>query len=112
MYEGGNLAEAGMLMVHVSSDAPAVKVAMEASMPYLVSRGLDLVKAQADALNYQMEKGASAREPNFNHPIAESFANTIKLASGQIELNAVLENLKAKYAAADNALKQAARNSL
>lgn len=107
MYDGGNLAEVAHLMSAVHGEPVSVKTAMTYAMEELVRHGIDPVKAQVDAIQYQMEKGASARVPNLDHPIAQAYADLHKLAEGSAVLGESWAQLKGQYDQVESVLQEA-----
>jgi hypothetical protein len=107
LWGGGNFGEVAHLMSAVDGQPDRVKVAMDILMPELLRQGLDPVKARAEAIQYQMEKGASARVPNTDHPIAQAYADFHKLAEGSALLEQSWTQLKGQYDEVEGVLREA-----
>jgi len=107
MYDGGNLGEVAHLMSAVHGDRDRMKVSMDSAMKELLRHGIDPVKAQAASIQYQMEKGASARKPNPDHPITQAYADLCKVAEGGEVLQESWSQIKSQYDEVDSVLKEA-----
>jgi len=107
MYEGGNLGEVAHLMSAVYGEPVSIKTAMASAMEELLRHGIDITKAQANAIQYQMEKGASARVPNLEHPIAQAYSDLLKLSEGNAVLGESWSQLKSQYDQVESVLKEA-----
>lgn len=107
LWEGGNLGEVAHLMSAVHGEPISIKTAMTLAMEELTRQGIDIVKAKAAAIQYEMEKSASARTPNLGHPIAQAYSDLHKLAEGNILLDAAWSDLKQKYTLVERALQGA-----
>lgn len=81
VLSGNNLGEVVHVMAGLGTPEQ-VKEAMEQIMPALERRvPMKLASLQADIISYEMEKGASARVVNPEHPIAKAFAGMLKAAA-------------------------------
>lgn len=109
LHAGENFGEVSHLLARV--DKGHLKVALSLVMPYLVKQGLDPVKARAEAIQYEMEKGASARAPNLGHPLAEAYATVCKLAHAIPVLYLARDQIKERYNLVDKALQEAMVNA-
>jgi hypothetical protein len=107
LREGGNIGEITHLMAHVSPDETMIKSAMSAATKEIQKHGFNLAALQAQSINYEMEKGASARTVNPQHPISDSYATMCKLAEGQRVLDESYTTLKQKHEEIESVLKQA-----
>jgi hypothetical protein len=107
MYDGGNLAEVAHLMSAAGGDPGNVKTAMSLAMKELLRHGIDPVKAQADAIQYEMVKGASVRVPNLDHPIAQAYADLCKLADGGAVLREGWAQIRGQYRQVESVLQEA-----
>jgi hypothetical protein len=103
---GGNLGEVAHLMGAIAPPE-IVKVALEGAIPELTRRGLDPARLQTASIRYEMEKSASARVPNTNHPIAHTFAAFVKLAEGQAVLDEAVVEVETLLKEAEAVIKQA-----
>jgi hypothetical protein len=106
LWNGGNLGEVAHLMSSVNSSASDMKTVLASAMPELVRQGLDPVKARAQMISYEMEKGASSRVPNPNHPIARTYGDLLKLAEGDSILKVSCSQLQEQYRVVDVALRE------
>lgn len=111
LHNGGNLGEAASLMNSITGDVGHVGATLSAAMPYLVKRGFDSVKAQARAIQYEMEKGASCRTPNLAHPLAETYAALYKVAAASTLLDAARSNLQQQFDLVEKSLQEAMVNA-
>jgi len=111
LRSGGNLGEVAHLMTAVHGSPVELKEVLATAMPYLVRQGLDPVKAKVAAIQYEMEKGASARTPNLKHPIAEAYSDLHKLADGTQLLDAAWSQLNQQYEVVERALREAMVNA-
>lgn len=105
---GGNMGEVAHLMGGMASE-DQVKVAMENIMPTLHRRlpEWELPKLAAELIHYEMEKSASARMVNPEHPIAQAFAGVLKLAQTHDDLKAVEAELIPLYEETSKLVSQA-----
>lgn len=110
LWGGGNLGEVAHLMSAVDDDPTALKTALASVMPELTRQGIDIVKAKAAAIRYEMEKGASARTPNLRHPIADAYADLLKLAEGTQLLTEAWSQLNQQHRVVEKALQEAMVN--
>lgn len=111
MWEGGNLAEVAQLMSAVHGEPVSIKTAMASALQELVRQGIDITKAKAEAIQYEMVKGASTRTPNLKHPIAEAYSDLHKLADGAQLLDAAWSQLSQQYKVAEKALQEGMRHA-
>lgn len=109
LLNGGNLGSVAHAMGLVTPP-DAVKIAMRAILPSLQKHGLDTAKAQADAICYEMVKGASARVVNPDNPLVQSYANMVKLAEGQATLEHSFGQLHSALSEVESTLKEAMVN--
>lgn len=107
LWDGGNFGEVAHLMSAVSTDADNVKIAMTLATPELIRQGLDPVRARAEAIEYEMTKGAGARVPNTNHPIAQAYLDLCKLAEGNEVLAISHARIRGNYEKVNRVLKEA-----
>ena len=107
LWDGGNFGEVAHLMSTVSDDQDTVKTAMDVLMPELLRQGLDPVRARAEAIEYEMVKGAGVRRPNPEHPIAQAYLDLCKLAEGNVVLEAAHNRIKSNYEDVDKVLTEA-----
>ena len=113
MYDNGNMGEVAHLMSHVQGDEVTVKVAMASVSEELQRHGFNSAHVQAQAIRYEMEKGASVRTVNPAHPIAHAYMDLYKLAEGQKVLDESHRTLQAKYDEVESVLKEAmAQNAI
>lgn len=112
MLSGGDLGEVAHLMSSVSDDPVKLKTALASVVPELERHGLNHAQARAKAIMYEMVKGASARVPNRNHPIARAYADMCKLAEGSVVLNSAYTQLQQQYRLVDKALQEAGLNAV
>jgi hypothetical protein len=106
LWNGGNLGEVAHLMSSVNGSESDMKTVLASAMPELVRQGLDPVKARAQMISYEMEKGASSRVPNSNHPIARTYGDLLKLAEGDSILKVSCSRLQEQYRVVDVALRE------
>jgi hypothetical protein len=109
LHGGANFGEVGHLLAAVNGDR--LKTVLASAMPYLIQHGLDPVKAKAASIQYEMEKGASTRTPNLNHPLADAYATLCKLASAIPVLETARSQIKERYDLLDKALQGAMTNA-
>jgi hypothetical protein len=106
LLRGGNFGEVIHSMGSVTPP-DAVKVAMKVVLPDLMAHGFDPVKAQAEAVEYEMVKGASARAPNPKNPLIQAYASAVKLAEGQAMLDATHEKFASMLKEVEDTVKEA-----
>jgi hypothetical protein len=85
MLGGGNFGE----LTHALSTAGTpgqVKEAMSFVVPELAKHGLDLTKARAGMVAYEMTKGASVRTVNPESSLMQTFAAMVKAGAAQLHL--------------------------
>lgn len=111
LYEGHNFGEVTHLLGSVSKSPEQLKTVLASAMPYLVKHGFDPVRARAEAIQYEMVKGASSRSPNPKHPVAEAYLDLCKIASAQPVLETACAQLKERYNLVDKALQGAMTNA-
>jgi hypothetical protein len=107
---GGNVGEVAHVLQSTpesSSHPHFTDVAVKHAMAALIGRGLDPVKMKAAAVQYEMEKGASARCANPGHPIVEAFQTFCKVAAAQDQLNAALQQLESTKAQVEQTYREA-----
>lgn len=101
MLSGGNIGEVAHAMGHVHGSDVGSVGALGVVVSGLKKHGFDLTKLQADAIVYEMDKSASARSINPDHPLVQSYADLHKIAQNQVVLDRSLSKLKSKYAEAE-----------
>lgn len=106
LWDGGNLGEVAHLMSAVHGDSVSMKTALASALPELQRQGLDIVKAEAAAIQYEMEKGASARTPNLGHPIAAAYSDLHKISEATVVLDTAWTQIKQQYDMAEKALQE------
>jgi hypothetical protein len=107
VHHGGNLGEVSHILSHISPSELLVKSAMVAAAQGLKHHGFNIPQLQARGIHYEMEKGASTRVINPEHPIAVSYTAMCKLAAGQSVLNQSHDDLNRKYQEIEDTLRQA-----
>jgi len=107
LWSGGNLGEVAHLMSAVHGEPVSIKTAMTSAMQELVRQGIDITKAKAAAIQYEMEKSASVRTPNLKHPIAEAYSDLHKLAEGSAVLDEAWARLNEQHTLVEKALQEA-----
>lgn len=95
---GGNLGEVVQLMGSLGSQ-DRVKMAMQNIMPALERRlpAREITRLQAGMIDYEMEKGASARQINPTHPITSSFTCVLKFAEAHDTLSEAKSEIMPLY---------------
>jgi len=107
MFAGGNLGEVTHAVSCVTDNEEVMKVAMINAIEHLTTKGLDIDKARAALIQYEMEKGASARAINPNNPIVETFAAFCKIASTQEELEQAVTDVQNHHVQVEKVLSEA-----
>jgi hypothetical protein len=111
MWDSGNFGEVAHLLSALPAEPSHIKSAMALAVDTLSKKGMNLREIQAGAIQYEMEKGASRRPPNTEHPIAVAFMAMEKTAHS-LELLAEAKNqLCSQYNLVDNAIQEAARHA-
>jgi len=83
LSNGYNLGGVAQSMSAITEDENFLKSAMSDMVSYLAGKDIDTRKLQSDVIQYEMEKGASARVINPKHPLILTFDAMHKLAMGQ-----------------------------
>jgi hypothetical protein len=97
MFDGGSLGELAHCLQVMGDSAKGV---FDHLIPKLASQFYDVPKLQAEVIRYEMEKGASVRAINPDHPI-------VKLATGLTRMRAVQVDLEKKAAEAKSLYNEA-----
>jgi len=111
MWNGGNLGEVAHLMHEVNGNESEVKLAFASLCGELSKQGMDLIKAEADSIQYGICKTACYRVPNLNHPIAKIYASMCKLAEGDTVFSETNRRIQNQYNLVDKAIKEGLRNA-
>jgi hypothetical protein len=98
-------------MSAVEANPSFIKEAFCGICEFVGQREVDLVRAEAGAILYEMEKGASCRVPNLAHPIAVSYAALVKLAEGQALLEKAGLQIRKQYNAVEKAIQEGLVNA-
>lgn len=94
LMNGSSLGEVAHALNSAVQDVDWVKIALDTVMPDLVARGVvNPVKEQSATIRYEMEKGASARVVNPDHPMIRAFGGLVKAAMAHQELSEAHEKL-------------------
>jgi len=108
ILDEGSLGEVAHVLDCTPGDDHLKFVAVKEAMADLTKRGLDIATARAEAVQYQMTKGAAARVANPTHPVVSAYLNFQKVASAQPTLNRALEELDGYRQAIEVTFQQAA----
>jgi hypothetical protein len=111
VLNGGNLGELIHAMQSVPDNDNVIGSVMTKAAEHLLSKGIDPNKIQAEMIPYEMEKSASIRAPNPEHPVVNAFGSYCKLASSQAVLNDAAKSLNEKYDEVSDVLTQAIQHA-
>lgn len=108
---GGNLGE----LIHACQNVPGndnvISPAMTKAAQHLAKKGVDPDKLRGSMLTYEIEKSASIRSANPNHPVVSAFSDLCKLANNQPLLNHAADTVAAKFKEVDSVLTQAIQHA-
>lgn len=108
---GGNLGE----LIHACSSVPdndnVISPAMTKAAQHLANKGVDPSKLRGAMLTYEIEKSASIRSTNFDHPVVSAFHDFCKLAVNQPLLNHAVDTVTEKFQEVDSVLTQAIQHA-
>jgi len=104
---GGNLGELTHAISSVPGNDNVITPMMVKAAEHLISKGVDGAKLRADMVPYELEKSASARASNPDHPVVTSFGTYCKLANSQRTLDHAAKGLNEKCAEVADVLTQA-----
>lgn len=112
LYSGGSMGEVAHAMEHVGGTTLDANVALKTASVALERHGFDLPKLQAQAIVYEMEKGASVRALNPQHPLIQTYASLCKISEKQGELTDALQKVSSSYAEAHELVGKAVVNGV
>ena len=108
---GGNLGE----LIHACQSVPGndnvISSAMTKAAQHLAKKGVDSSKLRGSMLTYEIEKSASVRAPNPDHPVVSAFSDFCKLANNQPVLNHAVDSVTAKFQEVTGVLTQAIQHA-
>jgi len=108
---GGNLGE----LIHACQSVPGndnvISSAMTKAAQHLAKKGVDPAKIRGSMLTYEIEKSASIRSTNFNHPVVSAFNDFCKLAVNQPLLSHAVDTVTEKFQEVDAVLTQAIQHA-
>lgn len=108
---GGNLGE----LIHACQNVPGndnvISPAMTKAAQHLAKKGVDPDKLRGSMLTYEIEKSASIRSANPNHPVVSAFSDLCKLANNPPLLNHAADTVAAKFKEVDSVLTQAIQHA-
>ena len=108
---GGNLGE----LIHACSSVPdsdnVISPAMTKAAQHLADKGVDPEKLRGEMITYEIEKSASVRSINPDHPVVDAFGTFCKLANSQPLLDHAADSINAKYQEVDGVLTQAIQHA-
>lgn len=109
IVDGGHIGE----ITHIIGDIDPqfAKTAMEAALSRLIEFGIEPAALTAQALHYEMTKGASRRRLNPENPIAQAYATLAKLAYNQQVLETAATDLDNSLNEVTAAVQEALRAS-
>jgi hypothetical protein len=111
VLSGGNLGE----LIHACQSVPGndnvIRDVMTKAAQQLADRNLDPSKLRGEMLPYEIEKSASMRAPNPDHPVLSAFGTFCKLANNQPVLDHAANSINAKFQEVDSVLTQAIRHA-
>jgi hypothetical protein len=112
VLEGGDMGEIVHLLSGMGSE-DQVKEAMQHVIPELERRlpPWQFTNLEAGLISYEMEKGASVRAGNPDHPIASAFAGVIKLSKDAETLKVAEDGVSAEVNQATDTIRQAIPNA-
>ena len=85
-------------------------VAIKTAMADLTRRGLDVGKARAEMIAYEMQKHGQVRVANKDNPIVSTFLTFQKIAESQDTFNQAVQELSGYHAQIEQAFREAARH--
>jgi hypothetical protein len=110
MLNGGNIGEVAHAMEQVRGVCDqGLQNDLASLLPGLQKFGFDLVALQAQSVAYDMEKGASVRFIDEEHPVVQAYADIHKIAMNDIVLGQAYTDLTAKHAEAKELLNEVSR---
>jgi len=108
---GGNLGE----LIHACQSVPGNDIVIEDAMAkaaqQLADRNIDPDKLRGEMLPYEIEKSASIRAPNPDHPVLSALGTFCKLASNQPVLNLTAARINSKYQEVEEVLTRAIQHA-
>lgn len=107
LHSGGGLGEVTHMMGQINPHESAIKVGMTTVIPHIKKHGFDLSKLQAASIQYEMEKGASHRTVNTEHPVVQGYSDMLQISVNQMILNKTASGLQAKFNEVEEVLKKA-----
>ena len=100
-------------MVHAMGSVPnnprLLEYAVKQAMQKMADWNVDPLKAKAMVIQYEMQKGASARCANPDHPVVQSFLDYQKVAESQKVFDQGYRDLDRSYQEVESAVKEAVR---
>ena len=110
LLDENSFGEAVHAIGSVPSHSTTQKIAMQCIADDLQRRGVNFVELQANAAQYEMEKGASYRVVNPEHPVVQAYAAFAKVAEVSGDLETKLKEAQGLYDEVNGTVQEVVRN--